>query len=265
METSFINTNKKNLLVSVSIAVLVLLGIFLISLSINSFKEYKYIGKGQYPDSTITFSGTGEVFAVPDVATFNFSVTKTADSVAKAQEQVEDIISKASKILTDSGIEDKDIKTENYNVSPRYEYTQSAVGVPSKRVFVGYEVTQSTKVKVKNATVSGEILGKIGALEVTNMSSISFEIDDTKALERQAREMAIAEAKAKAEVLAKDLGVKLVRVISFYENSGGYPQPYAEKAMGGAMDSMAVSNVAPTLSSGQNKITSQVNVTYEIE
>ncbi len=78
--------------------------------------------------------------------------------------------------------------------------------------------------------------------------------------------MAIDDAKEKAESLSKDLGVKLVRIISFYENSndGGYPYPmYAEsKAIGG---DMAVTNVAPSLSTGENKIMSNVTITYEIK
>lgn len=246
-------------------AVLVVLGIFLLALTVNTVKEFKYIGSGQYPDSTISFSGTGEVFAVPDVATFSFSVTKEASTVDEAQKAVEDVISVATQILKDQGVEEKDIKTTSYNVYPRYDYRNTSNFGGSERVFKGYEVSQTTSVKVKEAAKSGDILGKIGALEVTNVSGLSFQVDDTDELKREARQLAIEEAKEKAEALSKDLGVKLVRIISFYEdsNDGGYPYPMYESAMGG--DGMSVKNTVPTFSTGENKITSRVTITYEIK
>ena len=82
----------------------------------------------------------------------------------------------------------------------------------------------------------------------------------------QARDEAIADAKQKAEMLAKQLGVRLVRVVS-YNDSGNYPQPmYARDmayGMGGA-ENQSTKAVAPSISIGENKVTSNVSITYEI-
>jgi len=264
MNIPFMNPENNNNITKTAGAVLVVLAIFLLAQTVNTLKEFKYIGGGQYPDSTVSFSGTGEVFAVPDVATFTFTVTKEASTVDAAQKAVEDVIAVATKSLKDEGVEETDIKTTNYNVYPRYDYVSSSNFGGSERVFKGYEVSQTTSVKVKEAAKSGDILGKIGSLEVTNVSGLSFQVDDTDELKREARQLAIEDAKEKAEALSKDLGIKLVRIISFYEdsNDGGYPYPMYESAMGG--DSMSVKNAAPTFSVGENKIATRVTITYEI-
>jgi len=262
MNIPFMNNEDKKVQ-NVVLGVIVVLGLFLMVQTINSIKEYGAIGKGQYPDSTISFTGTGEVFAVPDTATFTFSVTKEAKTVKDAQDMVAKVVDQATKDLKDAGIKDVDVKTTDYSVFPRYEYPRAAIGQTSKRVFTGYEVTQTTQVKVRDAAVSGEVLGAVGALDISNISGLSFEVDDEDSLIREARTDAIAEAKEKAEALSKDLGVKLVRIISFYENSGDV-RPYYAMAEKAGMGGDAVTS-APSISTGQNKISSQVTITYEIE
>lgn len=250
-----------------ALSVLVLLAVFLLAQTVLTVKETSELGRGDVAEATISFNGTGEVFAVADVATFSFSVTKEADSVEEAQELVEDVVSKATEVLMTEGVEDKDIKTEGYNVYPRYEWINSGeLSRGSERVFVGYEVTQSTAVKVRDTEKAGDILGKIGALGVTNVSGLSFEIDDPDDLKRKARALAIEEAKDKAKDLAKDLDVKLVRIVNYFENEGGYyPEPFYAKAeslaFGGATDDA----VSPTLSTGEEKIRVDVTIVYEIK
>ena len=87
-------------------------------------------------------------------------------------------------------------------------------------------------------------------------------VDDQDALNAQARDKAISNAKAKADVLAKSLGVSIVRVVGFSENGSG-PVYYAKTMSAGmAMDAVAP---APEIATGQNKITSNVSITYEIQ
>ena len=110
---------------------------------------------------------------------------------------------------------------------------------------------------------AGELLSGIGSKGATNMSGLSFTVADQTALEAEARTKAIDDARAKAEELAKELGVSVVRVVGFNE-SGGTPMYYA-KAM--SMDSASgEAAVAPSaeIAVGQNKITSNVSITYEI-
>lgn len=248
----------------------VLVVVYLMGQTMSVFKEYKYIGAGVQPGSVISVSGNGEVFAVPDIATITFSATKEAKTMDVAQKDVTTRISAAVDFLKKSGVQDKDIKTTNYNAYPKYEYQRPSAEMcaagncqPGKQVLVGYEVSETISVKIRNTDDTGKIVEGLGKLSVSDISGPNFSIDDEDALKAEARKEAIDDAKTKADILAKELGVKLVRVVSFNENNGGYPIYYAKAAMGmgGAMESDAV---APRIEKGENKISVDVNITYEI-
>jgi hypothetical protein len=135
--------------------------------------------------------------------------------------------------------------------------------LPGKQVLVGYTVTQSDQVKVRNTDVVGDVLTKVGTTGISNVSGVDFTIDDQKKIESDARAKAITDAKNKAQTLAAQLGVKLVRIVSFNE-SGSNPYPYYSNSMKVA-DGMGGAATAPSrLSVGQNKVTSNVDITYEI-
>lgn len=249
------------------IAVLVLLAVFLGVSIIGGLKSFGNIGvePGQ---NIVSVSGKGEVFATADLATFSFSVEQEGATVADAQKKAGSINDKAMKVLKDAGIADKDIKTTGYNVGPKYDYSARPCTTygcpPSNPVIVGYQVSQTITVKVREIDKAGEIVSNLGESGVTNLSSLQFTIDDEDALKAEARTKAISDAKDKAEKLAKDLGVSLGRVVSFYETTEGGPI-YYEKAMmngvGGGADAAAPST---SFATGENKVSVNVTVTYRI-
>ncbi len=247
--------------------VAIMLSLFLFVQVINGLKTNRTIGDSATPSNVISVTGDGEAFAVPDIATFSFSASATGKDVNDAQKQVTTIIDKALQKVKDLGVDDKDIQTTDYSAYPKYEYingvcTSGGICRPSTQNLIGYEVNQTITIKVRKVAEAGTILGAIGGTGVTNVSGISFTVDDQTVVEREAREKAIAKAKVKAEELAKDLGVKLVRIVSFTENGGGTPMYFkAEAAMGGGRDSVAP---APSLPVGENKVVSNVTITYEI-
>lgn len=143
--------------------VLFILAIFLIVITINSIKEYRFIGAGISATNTITVSGEGEVFAVPDIAEFSFSVVEEKDTVADAQEVAAQRINSIISFLKKNDIKETDIKTTNYNVNPRYEFiTENCSGgvcpPRGERVLKGFEVSQSISVKVRDTGEAGDIL-----------------------------------------------------------------------------------------------------------
>ncbi len=250
--------------------VLVIVGaVFIAAEAVNTVKEYRYIGAGVQSTNTISVSGEGEVFAVPDIATVSFSVTHQGKTVVDTQKEVSKKINAALAFLKDSGIADKDVKTTNYSAYPRYEYNVmpcSADSVdclrPGKQVLVGYDVTQTISVKVRDTDKTGAVLEGLAKAGITEISGPEFSIDDDDAIKAEARKKAIDDAKEKAKVLAKDLRVKLVRIVGFSE-SGNYPIYYAKSAalgMGGGPES----SPTPDLPKGENKVTSTVTITYEI-
>lgn len=258
-----------DIIVKTAAAALGVLALFLLIQTVKAIKEYRYVGSGVTATNTITVTGNGEVFAVPDRATFTVSVREEAEDVAGAQDKSTAKINAIIAYLKEAGVEEKDIKTQSYNVNPKYEYTQAACTnfscPPSNQKLAGFEVYQTLEVKVQDPKKAGELLTGVGGKGASEVSSLSFTVEDEDALRAQAREQAISEAKEKADALAKQLGVSVVRVVGFYEDAGGYPpMPYAYGKGGVAMDAALESRVAPTLPTGENKIVSNVNVTYEI-
>ncbi len=247
-----------------------LLAIYLVTQIVSVLKEYKYIGTGVQAGSTIFVSGEGEVFAVPDIATVTFSATKDAKTMELAQKDVTDRMNSAIDFLKTSGVMEKDIKTTNYNAYPKYEYQreveQCASGYcpPGRQTLIGYEVSETISVKIRNTDDAGKIIAGLGKLKVSDISGPNFAIDDEDTLKAEARKKAIDDAKAKADILAKELGVKLVRVVSFSESNGNYPMYFSKSAMGMGGDASEAS-VAPQIAKGENKINVNVSISYEIK
>jgi len=128
---------------------------------------------------------------------------------------------------------------------------------------VGYTVSQTVEIKVRDTANAGSALSALGNAGVSNLSGPSFSVDDPEALRAEARAEAIADAKEKAHTLSKDLGVRLSRVTGYWENGGGYPIQYNERAYGLGGDASASAPV-PELPVGENEVVVSVSVTYEI-
>ena len=257
------NPDEKSRLMRWGRIVLVILALFL---AVQAVVAVKSLGKPDMGYNSITVTGEGEVVSIPDVANFSFAISANAKTVSEAQTQVTEKMDAVLAALKDQGIEDKDIKTTNYSVYPKYVYTAGICGPtycpPSQQTLDGYTATHNVTVKVRKTEEVGNALSAVGDKGATDISSVSFTTDDPDQLTEEARAKAIADARAKAKRLAKDLGVRLVRVVSFYENSG--PRPYMEMAYGMGGDGAVKAQSAPTLPTGENKTAVSVNLTYEI-
>lgn len=254
------------------VAALGLLALFLLAATLYAFKSMRYIGSGVAASNTISVSGEGEVFAVPDTATFSVTVQERAREVKPAQDAATKKANGIIAYLKEQGIEDKDVQTADYSVYPQYEYTQAVCPAsgycpPGRQVLTGFEVSQTLTVKVRETEKAGDLLSGVGSRGASSVSGLSFTIDDQDALEADARDQAISDAEGKAKDLAKSLGVRIVRIVGFSEN-GSDPYYYAR---GASMDMALQANEtkaamppSPDLPMGQNKIISNVTLTYEI-
>lgn len=255
------------------IATLILLSVFLATKTIGAFREYRFIGSSPQLQSTITVNGKGEVSATPSIGLFTFTVSEESLVVKEAQDEAAQKSNAILKYLKENGVAAKDITTSGYNVYPRYEYGAAPVErqvyspypvpVPDgKQRLAAYVVSQSVTVKVRNLDTAGKLLAGVGEIGASNISGLSFDYDDRDALVKEARDKAIAEARGEASKLAKALGVRLVRIVS-YNEGGGYPVPmvmYAKEASSGRGG-----GVTPEIPVGEEKITANVSITYEIK
>jgi len=243
------------------IAILIALAAVVI---VKQVKSISYVGVNTDMTNSITVDGTGSATAIPDVATFSFTVTETAKTVADAQSAATAKINDALKTVRAAGIADKDISTDSYSINPHYEYSGGVCSAnycpPSKQTLTGYDVSETITVKVRDLSKAGDIFSSIGSVGVENVNGLSFSIDDPSSVQAEARGKAIADAEGKAKQLASQLGVSLVRVVSFNESSGPAPRPIMF-----AMDSKATGAAAPEVPTGEQKVTDDVTITYQIK
>jgi uncharacterized protein YggE len=253
------------------VALLIVLAVFVGLKSLAAIKQFRFIGSGTTATNTVSVSGEGEAFAIPDIAEVTATIRKEAKTAKDAQAQIAKIEKAALEYLKGSGIAEKDIKTTSYNSYPKYEWQEGtvtclAIGCPpsrpGKNVLTGYEITETITIKVRDTEKVGDIIDGLTKAGVNEVQGPNYTIDDETKVQADARDKAITDAKVKAEALAKSLGVKLVRIVNFSEGGGGYPTPmYAKAEM--AFDNSAGS-AAPELPKGENKYVSNVTITYEI-
>lgn len=258
-----------------AMAFLAALTILALVFIVKEIKAIGYVGANPNQTNTITVDGTGDAFAAPDVATFTFTVTETAKTVADAQTAATTKLNAALKAVRDGGVADKDISTQAYNINPHYEYQNAVCPAsatvsgttycpPGRQVLTGYDVSETVQVKVRDLSQAGTLFAAIGSLNVESVNGLTFSVDDPTAVQAEARAKAIDDAKTKAEELAKQLGVELGPIMSFSENNGSYPRPMVY-GMGAASFSTAKADLAPQVPTGEQKVTDNVSITYEIE
>ncbi|MBP9711669.1 MAG: SIMPL domain-containing protein [Candidatus Pacebacteria bacterium] len=267
-----ITTEQKNNLYKAILAFMIILGLFFAVKILSAWSEYRMMGSNDA--HTITLTGHGEVQAAPDIATVYFTIEKDAKTTKEAQEAVALIEKKALDVLKNNGIADKDIKTESATVYPKSEYRYNTKIVPcspeygcptlGNTVVVGYTSSLSITVKVRKIDDAGKIMTELGTVGISNISGPNFTLDDEDGAKAEARKEAIEDARTKAEALAKDLGVKLGRVSSYNESGNGYyPMYYAKDSM--ASGNMVTQSAQIELPKGENTISSDVTITYEIK
>ncbi len=240
---------------------LIIVGIiFLLALTI--FVGANTIDIMEKTEGSISVSGTGEVYATPDMASVSFAVINEAKEADEALAQNAEKTNQVIEFLKNEGIEGGDIKTTSFSINPRYEYRSEEDLFPpeGRRVLVGYEVNQTVEVNVRDIEKIGEIL-EGGVEEGANrVSNLLFLVEDKSELKKEAREIAIMKAKEEAKNIEKQLGVSLIRIVGFNEDSQT-PHFYQR---GVTQEMMMEDSIAPQIEPGENKIKSEVIITYEI-
>lgn len=218
---------------------------------------------------SFTVSGDGKAVAVPDVAQFSFSVfTQGGKNIAPLMKENTDKMNKAIAYVKAQGVESKDIKTEQYSLQPRYQYSTCPRdgGVCPPAEIVGYEIRQTVQVKARDFAKVGDILSGVVNNGANEVSSLMFTVDDPTAVQTEARAAAVKKAKVKAEQIARAGGFSVGRLLSISE--GYTPQPYyrAYATKEFSLDAGAgVAAMAPTVEAGSEEVVINVTLQYEIK
>ncbi|MCX6785315.1 MAG: SIMPL domain-containing protein [Candidatus Komeilibacteria bacterium] len=233
-----------------------------IAMGIVSVLRERIVNQDQYQ---VSFSASGRAFAKPDIAQIQLAVKtdRQKDAVTAVKSNTDKMNAVIAKIKS-LGVEEKDIKTTSYNLSPEYDYTVNV----GRGVLAGYSIYQEVTLKIRDLDKVGKIIEQATSAGANQIGNISFTIDDLDAIKKQAREEAVAKAKVKAEEMAKLTGIHLGKLINVYENSGSVPVAdygYANKSMALGMGGGAeVAMPAPEIQTGQNEINLEVTLVYEV-
>lgn len=243
-----------------NIAIVIFLGFLMLVIVYSLFfgPTRKYTDS-LMPARTITVSADGKVIAEPDIAKVSFSVVSEGIDPEKIAERNNKTMNAAIDFIKSQEIDADDIKTTQYNLSPRYEYDEK-----TRKTFIsGYTLTQTLLVKIRDLRKVAKVLGGLPELGINQIGSISFEIDEPGKYLAEARNKAFEKAKEKTKEMAEKNGVELGRVISFYEYQDYLPVYRTTEKLGlGGAEAIPT---PPQIQPGTQEITVQVSVTYEIK
>ncbi len=238
-------------------ALIAVVGIFMLGELFFQFQSLP-----QNASHEINVTGEGKAYAKPDVATINFGVHSEGQTSQEAVSKNNAIMDNVIKAIKGSGVQDKDIQTTLYNLSPNYQY-QSPVPMmypyPGKRTVNGYSLDQQIQVKIRNFDKINEILEKASSNGANTIGELQFTVDDIEKVKSEARAKAIAEAKEKANSLFAQSGLSGAKLVNVSEGYAPYPQP-----LYGAVNKESATVVAPQIQTGQQEVDVTVTLTYVV-
>jgi len=206
---------------------------------------------------TFDVHGEGKVVTSPNIAIINIGVKSEKDSIQEAQKNTNLKINNISEQLNNFQISPKDIQTINYGVYPHYNYKDE------QRKIEGYIVDSTLKVTVRDFQKINQVIDTATKLGSTQIGQLHFSIDEEtqKELKNQARQQAIKNAKQSASFLAKEVGVKLGKIINLQEN----PQTnYYPQTINSIKSNSFSENEETSIKSGSTEIKVTMTLSYEI-
>jgi uncharacterized protein YggE len=191
------------------------------SIDAGSQKEWAMSECTCQPEHAITVSGSGLVSVAPDVADVTIGVSVTKSAVKDARNGAAAAMIAVVAAVKKAGIADKDVQTLNLNLSPVYNYDTGG----SAPKLVGYQFSNTVKITVRDLEKLSSVIDESAMVGATTIQGISFRIDKPKEVEVKARQLAMTDARAKADALAQSAGVTIKGVASISEGSSEGPMP----------------------------------------
>ncbi len=200
-------------------------------------------------------SADGKVTAVPDIAEVNLGFTTTSPTVSAAQNQANQTINNVSGAVKKLGINEKDIRTTNYNLRPDYDYNAKPQRI------TGYSIDVNLAVKVRDFAKINQVIDAGTANGANTVGNLNFTFDDPEKYKSQARKIAIDNARKKAGDIANTAGINLGKLVNVSENYADYPRPLMalDKASGIGGGGAAPTQIEP----GSSEVSVTVTLSYE--
>ncbi|MBW0015747.1 SIMPL domain-containing protein [Mycobacterium sp.] len=204
----------------------------------------------------VTVIGSGHVQGVPDTLTADVGIEYTAPDVTAAMNQTNDRQQAVIDALAAAGLDRKDINTATVTLEPQY----GNPGPNGPATITGYRATNAIRVKIHPADAASRMLALIVSTggDATRITSVSYSIADDSQLVKDARARAFNDAKSRADQYAQLSGLRLGRVLSISEASGGPPAA-------GAPPAPPRGASAVPLEPGQQTVSFSVTAVWELD
>ena len=200
---------------------------------------------------------TGEVTRVPDVAIISAGVVSRSPTASGALQDAANRMDRVLGALKRAGVADRDIQTSNVNLNAEYRYPENQA--PQ---LVGYTATNSVTIRFRDIRNSGKILDALVSQGSNQISGPSLVVDKPEAALDEARAKAVAIGRARADLYARSLGMRVVRVVSVNESGGYYaPPPAPPPAPMMARAEFADTKIVP----GEQKLQVNLAMTFELQ
>lgn len=203
----------------------------------------------------LDITATGEVSRVPDIATISAGVVTKSTTATGAIADNATRMERVRAALKRAGIADRDIQTSSINLNPDYRYENN-----QPPVLTGYQASNNVSVRFRDIRNSGRILDALVAEGANQINGPTLGIDKPEAALDEARAKAIAVGRGRAELYARTLGMRVVRLIAVSEG-GGYASPPRPMA-----DMMTMSGRAAKteIDPGEQQLQVSVSMSFEL-
>ena len=202
----------------------------------------------------LSVSARAEASRTPDVATLSTGVVTQAADAEAALKANSSQMSRVVATIRAAGVGERDIQTSGISIQPQYRYAEN-----QPPVITGYQASNTVNIKVRDIGKLGEVLDALVASGANQVHGPNFEIDHPEAVYDEARQAALAQAQARAQMYAGTLGMRVRRIVSISEGGGFQPPMPMMKAV--AMDArMESAPVAP----GETTLSASLDVVFEL-
>lgn len=208
------------------------------------------------PETTLSISAEGSVNREPDIAFLNAGVQTRGETAQAAMSANSAAMNGVFDALAAADVDRSDMQTSNFSLQPQYDYSNRQSGEPPR--LTGYQASNQLTVRVRDLDNLGETMDALVSAGGNTFSGLNFALEDDRAAKNAARDIAMKEAIARAELYAAASGYEVARVVTINESGGFSPQPMAMMAEARNMDR------STPIASGEVGYSVTVNVTFEL-
>jgi hypothetical protein len=222
------------------------------------FLAGKYVESRPYSAPSVSAQGETKVAVQPDLALVTLGVqTGRQPTAEQTTTLLEATMKEVLAAVGELGVEGKDVQTSNFTLYPAYDW------VDGEQIARGFEASQNVTIKVRTPEMAGDVIAAATAAGANNVSGVQFTLEDLEKVKDEARRESIGKARAQAELLASELGMRVGKLISYGEDATSYPGDVYGRGGYGMGGDMAVSEAA-ALPTGEQEITVRVYLSYQL-